>query len=162
MMGCHPWLPLLHSREGRRKGNPQCERPWLLASFSQNPSLHTRPNKGRAPAARSFQEHQRWCGSNARTVARTSRSPSSPATSAAAPRTRSERRPTPFPCSGSFLDRSLAPWWLIDVSVARPQLSCIDCGEFFSQETVQGHTQCISEAVSSSAPLSLCLAQSLL
>uniref|UniRef100_A0A0D3EQJ5 U1-type domain-containing protein n=1 Tax=Oryza barthii TaxID=65489 RepID=A0A0D3EQJ5_9ORYZ len=26
------------------------------------------------------------------------------------------------------------------------RLSCIDCGEFFTQETVQGHTQCISEA----------------
>ncbi|PAN30025.1 hypothetical protein PAHAL_5G268300 [Panicum hallii] len=26
------------------------------------------------------------------------------------------------------------------------KLSCIDCGEFFSQDTVQGHTQCISEA----------------
>ncbi|RLN22857.1 UBP1-associated proteins 1C-like [Panicum miliaceum] len=26
------------------------------------------------------------------------------------------------------------------------RLSCIDCGEFFSQDTVQGHTQCISEA----------------
>ncbi|GJN18553.1 hypothetical protein PR202_gb05725 [Eleusine coracana subsp. coracana] len=26
------------------------------------------------------------------------------------------------------------------------KLSCIDCGQFFGQDTVQGHTQCISEA----------------
>lgn len=28
------------------------------------------------------------------------------------------------------------------------QLSCIDCGEMFGQESVQSHTQCITEAVS--------------
>lgn len=33
------------------------------------------------------------------------------------------------------------------------QLSCIDCGAVFSQDTVQTHTQCISEAVSSIASL---------
>ncbi|KAL5229280.1 hypothetical protein ABZP36_017545 [Zizania latifolia] len=36
---------------------------------------------------------------------------------------------------------------LIDFGfVLRRQLSCIDCGEFFSQGTVQAHNQCISEA----------------
>lgn len=33
------------------------------------------------------------------------------------------------------------------------QLSCIDCGAVFGQGTVQTHTQCISEAVSSIASL---------
>lgn len=28
------------------------------------------------------------------------------------------------------------------------QLSCIDCGEIFGRDTVQDHTQCITEAVS--------------
>ena len=28
------------------------------------------------------------------------------------------------------------------------QLSCIDCGQTFGQQSVQGHTQCITEAVS--------------
>lgn len=27
------------------------------------------------------------------------------------------------------------------------QFSCIDCGQTFGQQSVQGHTQCISEAV---------------
>lgn len=27
------------------------------------------------------------------------------------------------------------------------QLSCIDCGEIFGRDTVQDHTQCITEAV---------------
>jgi cell growth-regulating nucleolar protein len=54
------------------------------------------------------------------------------------------------PLSGSLVVPLLTSDFFVGCFVWRLQLSCIDCGEFFSQDTVQGHTQCISEAVSSS------------